>query len=123
VSAGDAAYVFGALLAVMAICSLPMFASLRGAGPQYRAAVTRQLVVGWAIGAVVTGWLVVGWFAIESGGRWFGTYRDFTLVLMGASGPLLYLGIRAGNRSLAAAQAADRGLPAQGEASRNRPCI
>jgi hypothetical protein len=31
---------------------------------------------------------------------------------MGASAALLFDGIRAGNRSLAAAQAADRGLPA-----------
>lgn len=109
-STGDAVYVCGALLAVMVICTLPMLGSLRGAGPRYRAALVRQLWIGWAIAAAVFGWLALGWFAIEVGGRWFGTYRDFTLVLMGAAFPLLFLGIRASNRSAAVAQASDRRL-------------
>ena len=58
------------------------------------------------IGVLVVGWLILGWFAIEAGGPWFGTYRDFTLVLMGAFFPLLFIGIRAGNRAAAAAQSA-----------------
>jgi hypothetical protein len=105
-------YVVGALLSVMAVCTLPVLAGLRGAGPRYRAAVTRHLAVGWAVGAGLIGWLVLGWFSIEAGGRWFGAYRDLTLVLTGAFFPLLFLGIRTANRSLAAAQAADRALPA-----------
>jgi hypothetical protein len=111
-SAGDVVYVGGALLAVMAICSLPMLGSLRGAGPRYRAALARQLGIGWGVAALAAGWLALGWFAIEGGGRWFGPYREATLVLMGAFFPLLVLGIRAGNRSAAAAQAADRGRTA-----------
>ena len=109
-STGDVVYVCGALLAVTVICSLPMFANLRGAGPRYRAAITRQLLAGWGVAALVVGWLALGWLAIEAGGRWFGTYRDFTLVLMGAFFPLLFIGIRAGKRAAAAAQAEDRGL-------------
>jgi hypothetical protein len=111
-STSDVVYVFGALLAVMAICSLPLLGSWRGAGPRYRAVTTRQLVVGWLGAAGLSAWLTLGWFAIGAGGRWFGTYRDFTLVLMGAFFPLLVIGIRAGNRAAAAAHAADRGPPA-----------
>lgn len=110
-STGEVVYVLGALLAVIGICSLPMLGSLRRAGPQYRAALVRQLRIGWGVAAAAIGWLALGWLAIESGGRWFGVYRDFTLVLMGAFVPLLAVGIRAGNRTAAAAQAADRGLP------------
>src|SRR3954452_6264734 len=98
-STGEAVYVCGALLAAMGICTLPMLGSLRGAGPRYRAALVRQLGIWWAVAAVVFAWLALGWFAIEAGGRWFGPYRDFTLVLMGAAFPLLVLGIRVGNRS------------------------
>jgi hypothetical protein len=108
-STGDIVYVYGALLAVLVICSLPLLASRRGAGPRYRAAITRALVVGWVMAAGVIGWLTLGWFALETGG-WFHTYWGFTLVLLGAYFPLLYVGIRVCNRMLATAQAMDRGL-------------
>jgi hypothetical protein len=111
-SAGDVVYIYGATLATVAIPSLFTLPSLWGAGPRYRAALLRQLGVGWAAAALLVGWLTLGWFALGAGGRWFGTYREFTLVLLGASAPLLFVGIRTGTRSLAAAQAADRDLPA-----------
>jgi len=108
----DVVYVCGAWFAAAAVCSLPVLGSLRGAGPRYRAALARQLGVGWGAAALVAGWLALGGFAVAAGGRWFGTYRDLSLVLTGAFFPMLFLGIRAGNRALAAARAADRGLPA-----------
>lgn len=111
-TAGEIGYVGGALLAVMAICSLPIFGSLRGAGPRYRAVLVRQLGIGWGVAALTVGWLALGWWALAAGPRYWTPYRDFTLVLMGASVPLLAVGIRVGNRSAAAAQAADRGSPA-----------
>lgn len=107
-SLADAMYVYGAMLATVALPSLFTLVNLWGAGPRYRAALRRQLAVGWAAAALAIGWLTLGWFVLESGGRRFATYRDFTLVLMGATAPVLVLGIRAGNRSLAAAQEADR---------------
>jgi hypothetical protein len=109
-STGEAMYVVGALVAVMGICSVPLLVSLRGAGPRYRVALIRQLGVGWAVGALLVGWLALGWFALEADGRWLRLYREVTLVLMGAFFPLLVIGIRAGNRAAAAAQAADRDL-------------
>lgn len=108
-SAFDAVYAIGSLLAVMVICSLPVIGSLHGAGPRYRAALLRQLGIGWGIAAAAVGWLALGWSAVEAGGRWFHTYRDLTLVLMGAFVPLLFAGIRHANRTAAAAQTADRG--------------
>jgi hypothetical protein len=111
-SAGDVVYLLGALLAVTWVCSLPMLGSLRGAGSQFRATIRRQLGIGWGLAVAFIGWLVLGWFAIEAGGRWLGTYRDLTWVLMCAFFPLLVVGIRAGNRAAAAARTADRGIPA-----------
>lgn len=107
-STGDVVYLCVAWFVAMTVCSLPALGGRRGAGPRYRAALVRYLVVGWAAAALATGWLALGWFALDARGQWFGTYRDLTLVLMGAFPPLLYLAIRAGNRALAAAQAADR---------------
>jgi len=107
-SLADAMTVYGAMLATVALPSLFTLVNLRGAGPRYRAALLRQLAVGWAAAALAFGWLALGWFVLDAGGRWFATYRDFTLVLMGAAAPVLVLGVRAGNRSLAVAWAADR---------------
>jgi hypothetical protein len=107
-STADAVYVFGALLTALGVCSLPMLGSLRGAGPRLRATIRRQLGLGWALAVALVGWLALGWFAIEAGGRWLGTYHDLTLVLMGSFFPLLVVGIKAGKRAAAAAQTADR---------------
>ncbi len=109
---GDTLYVCGAFLAGMGICSLSMLGNMRGAGPRYRAALIRGLAAGWGVAALVGAWVVVGGLAVEAGGRAFGTYRDFTLVLMGAMFVLLPVALRAGNRALASARQADRGLPA-----------
>ena len=106
-SSGDIAYVSGALLAMMGICSLPVFGSMRGAGPRQRAVLAWQLAAGWAGMAALVGWVALGWLAAESGGRWAGVYRDGTLVLTGAYLPLLVIAIRAGNRAAAAAREAD----------------
>jgi hypothetical protein len=108
-SAGEMLYVVGALVAVMVICSLPMFGSLKGAGPRYRSTLLRQLCIGWGVAGLLSGWLALGWFAL--GSRWWDIYRELSLFMMGAFFPLLVVGIRAGNRSATAAQAADRGLP------------
>ena len=106
-SALDLAYVVGAFVAALVITSLPNLPAALGAGPHYRAATRRFLAVGWGIAALVGAWLVIGWYVL-AGGRWFGLYRDLSLLLMGAGFALLPFGIRAGNRALAAAQAADR---------------
>jgi hypothetical protein len=113
---GDVVYVVIAFVIFMSICSLPLVTTLPGAGPRYRATVFRQLAIVWAIAVGVFGWLVLGWFAIERGGRWFSTYRDCTLLLMGAYFALLPLPIWMVNRSLAAAKLADReaGCESQG---------
>ncbi|QJW93789.1 hypothetical protein [Frigoriglobus tundricola] len=111
-STAEVVYVFGSLLTALGVCSLPMLGSLRGAGPRVRATTRRQLGVGWVLAVALGGWLALGWFAIEAGGRWLGTYRDLTLVLMCAFFPLLVVGIRAGKRAAAAARTADRCPPA-----------
>jgi hypothetical protein len=108
----DVVYILGAMLAAMIICSLPMLGSRRRAGPHYRAIINRQLLAGWSAAVGFVGWLILGWFAIAAAGSWFGIYRDVTLVLMGVYFPLLWLSIRAGNQSLAAARAVDDGLVA-----------
>lgn len=105
---GEVLYIGVAFLVAMGICTLPALGSLRGAGARYRAEVLRQLAVGWGVAVLGAGWLVLGWFALDGGTRLWGTYRDFTLVLMGAFFPLLVVGIRAGNRAAAAAQRADQ---------------
>jgi hypothetical protein len=111
-STSEVISVVGSLLAVMAICSLPIFGSLHGAGPRYRAALKRELGFAWGVATIVVCWLALGWFALDAGGRWFGTYRDFTLILMGMGFALLPFAIRSGNQTLAAAMRADRGLTA-----------
>jgi hypothetical protein len=105
----DVIFVIGALLATIAIPSLFPLASLRGAGPRSRAAILRYLGLGWAVAITGIAWLILGWFAIEAGSRWFGLYRDVTLVLMGCSMVLLVMSIRMSNRTLALAHAADQG--------------
>jgi hypothetical protein len=105
---GEVVWVAGVFVAVLAITSVPALASLRGAGPRYRRAVWRQLVFGWAVAGLVGAWMVLGWYALAAGPRWMTPYRTATLVLMLASGPLLFLGIRYGVRSAARAQVADR---------------
>jgi hypothetical protein len=109
-SLGEMLYVVGALVAVMLICSLPIFGSLKGAGPRYRTTLLWQLCIGWGLAGVLSGWLALGWFAL--GSPWWEIYREASLLLMGAFFPLLVVGIRAGNRSATAAQAADRARPA-----------
>lgn len=111
-SAGDLVYVVGATLAALALCSVPSLAGLFRSGPRYRAATLRSLAAGWGVCALVGCWVALGFAAFDAGGRWLGLYREFTLVLMGASVPLLFLAVRAGNRSLAAARAADLARPA-----------
>lgn len=107
-SAFDLAYVIGAAVAGLVICTLPTALAAVGAGPRYRAATLRFLAVGWGIAALVGAWMVLGWYALAVGGQWFSLYRDLTLVLMGAGFALLPFGIRAGTRRLAEAQATDR---------------
>ena len=107
---GEIVYVLAALLAVVGICSLPMFGSLLGAGPRYRAVILRQLVIGWISSALGIGWLILGWFALIAGRSWMEAYFGITLVLMGAFFPLLFIGIRAANSLARAAQMADREL-------------
>lgn len=107
-SAGDLLYVSCVLLASVLIPSVPSLIALRGAGPRYRAALRRSLGFGWVCAALVFGWVALGGFALSAGPRWIVPYREFTLVLMGASFALLPFGIRSWNRALRAAREADR---------------
>lgn len=107
-SPGEVASVFGSLLAFMVIVSLPGLASLHRAGLRYRRAVWRQLVAWWGVTGLLVAWLIAGWYLLLDGPRWRSAYMTATGVLAVLYLPALVLGIRAGNRALAAAQLADR---------------
>lgn len=76
------------LLAVMVICSRPVFASLRGATPRNWAILPLATRDRLGHRSGVVGWLTLGWFALEFGWQWFGFHRDCSLILMGAVRPL-----------------------------------
>ncbi len=106
-TAADIAYLIGVGIVALLICSLPGLASMHRGGPLYRRAVRRQLAIGWACAALGASWLGLGWYTLSAGGSWWQFYRDLSLVLLGASQPLLFLAIRAGNRAAAEAQRLD----------------